>query len=82
MLLFTLDAKKYFVVMNGCSNCLDEDKIIHMSRCVLEPPVLPADLFVPTPGYEAPPDLATILRPLVYTFSSLRCPQHRFECLE
>ena len=42
---------------------------MYMSRCVLEPPVLPADLFVLSPGYEVLPDLATILHPLVYTFS-------------
>ena len=54
----------------------------YVSRCVLEPPVLPADLFVPSPGYEVPPDLATVPRPLVYTFCSSRCPQHRFECSE
>ena len=31
-------------------------------------PVLPADLFVLSPGYEVPLDLATIPRPLVNTF--------------
>ena len=54
----------------------------YMSRCVLEPPMLPADLFVPSPGYEVPPDLATVPRPLVYTFCGLRCLQHQFECSE
>ena len=39
--------------------------IQYMSRCVLEPPVLPADLFVPSPGYEVPSDLATVPPPLV-----------------
>ena len=48
----------------------------YMSRCVLEPPVLPADLFVLSPGYEVPPDLAT------FSMRGLRsrCPQRRFEC--
>ena len=54
----------------------------HMSMCVLEPPVLPADLFVPSPGYEVPPDLATVPRPLVYTFCGSRCPKRRFKCSE
>ena len=45
-------------------------------------PVLPADLFVPSPGYEVPPDLATVPRPLVYMFRGSQCPQCRFECSE
>ena len=31
----------------------------------LEPPVLLADLFVLSPGYKVPPDLATMPHPLV-----------------
>ena len=31
--------------------------------------MLLADLFVPSPGYEVPPDLATVPRPLVYMFA-------------
>ena len=62
--------KEYFLQFN------------YVSRCVLEPPMLPADLFVPSPGYEVPPDLATNPCPLVYTFCSLQCPQRRFECSE
>ena len=53
-----------------------------MSRCVLEPPVLPADLFVPSPGYKVLPDLATVPRPLVYTFCGSQCPQRQFKCSE
>ena len=37
-----------------------------MSRCVVESPVPPADLIVLSPGYEVPPDLATILVCTVY----------------
>ena len=54
----------------------------YVSQCVLEPLVLLADLFVPSPGYKVPPDLATVPHPLVYTFCSSRCPQHQFECSE
>ena len=54
----------------------------YVSWCVLEPPMVPADLFVPSPGYEVPLDLATIPHPLVYTFCSSWCPQCQFECLE
>ena len=54
----------------------------YVSRCVLKPLVLLADLFVPSPGYKVPPDLATVPRPLVYTFCGSRCLQHRFECSE
>ena len=53
----------------------------HVSQSVLEPPMLPADLFVLSPGYEVPADLATVPRPLVNTFCGSRCPQRRFECL-
>ena len=41
----------------------DRHKLKYMSRCVLEPPVLMADLFVLSPGYEVPPDLATMSPP-------------------
>ena len=53
---------------------------VHVSRCVLEPPVLPADLFVQSPGYEVLLDLATVPPP--FSMCDLRswCPQRRFEC--
>ena len=53
---------------------------MHVSWCVLEPPVLPADLFVLSPGYKVLPDLATVSPP--FSMCSLRsqCPQHQFEC--
>ena len=55
-------------------------QMVYVSQCVLEPPVPPADLFVPSPGYEVPPDLATVPPP--FSMRGLRsfCPQRRFEC--
>ena len=51
-----------------------------VSRCVLEPPLLPADLFVLSPGYKVLPDLATVPPP--FSMHSLRSwsPQHWFKC--
>ena len=51
-----------------------------MSRCVLEPPVLPADLFVLSPGYKVPQDLATMPPPFSMRGLRLRWPQCQFEC--
>ena len=58
----------------------DVECFLYVSRCVLEPPVLPADLFVLSPGYEVPPDLATVPPPFSMCSLCLWCPQHRFEC--
>ena len=52
----------------------------HMSRCVLEPPMLPADLFVLSPGYKVLLDLATVPPPFSMCGLHSRCPQCRFEC--
>ena len=54
--------------------------IIHMSQCVLEPPVLLADLFVLSPGYKVPPDLATMPPPFSMRGLHSRCPQRQFKC--
>ena len=82
LLFFCSVQNSIYIVMleNVCNKLINP--ILYMSRCVLEPPVLPADLFVLSPGYEVPPDLATVPHPLVYTFCGSRCLQHRFECSE
>ena len=54
--------------------------LVHVSRCVLEPPVLPADLFVLSPGYKVLLDLATVPPPFSMRGLCSRCPQRRFEC--
>ena len=54
--------------------------VLQVSRCVLEPPVLPADLFVLSPGYEVPPDLATVPPPLSMRGLRSWCPWCCFEC--
>ena len=48
----------------------------------LEPPVLPADLFVLSPGYKVLPDLATMPLPSSMRGLHSQCPQRRFECLK
>ena len=53
-----------------------------MSRCVLEPPMLPADLFVLSPGYEVQPDLATMPPPFGMRGLRSWSLQHRFKCSE
>ena len=53
-----------------------------MSRCVLVPPVLPADLFVLSPGYKVLLVLATVPPPFSMRDLRLRCPQHQFKCLK
>ena len=42
--------------------------------------MLPADLFVLSPGYEVPPDLATMPPPFNMCGLHSWCPQHRFKC--
>ena len=44
------------------------------------PPVLPADLFVLSPGYEVLPDLATVPPPSSMHGLHSRFPQRQFEC--
>ena len=46
----------------------------YMSRCVLEPPMFPADLFVLSPGYEVMPDLATMPSTLWYARFTFAVP--------
>ena len=55
---------------------------LQVSRCVLEPPMLLADLFVLSPGYKVPPDLATMPLPFSMRGLCLWCPQHQFKCLK
>ena len=43
-------------------------------------PVLPADLFVLSPGYKVLPDLATVPQLFSMCCLHLWCPQRRFEC--
>ena len=54
--------------------------LLHVSRCVLETPVLLADLFVLSPGYKVPPDLATMPPPFSMCGLCSRCPQRWFKC--
>ena len=65
--------------MFKCAFCKLEIEI-YVTVCFGTPPVLPADLFVLSPGYEVPPDLATV--PLPFSMRGLcsRFPQHRFKC--
>ena len=43
-------------------------------------PVLLADLFVLSPGYQVPPDLATVPQPFSMRSLHSWCPQCRFKC--
>ena len=55
--------------------------VVYVTVC-FGTPVLLADLFVLSPGYKVPPDLATVPPPFSMCGLRLRCPQRQFECLK
>ena len=85
--------KPNFVVAHSiCTTCEDSPVTSEStcnncgSRCMIcvtvcfGTPVLLADLFVLSPGYEVPPDLATVPPPFSMCGLRSQCPQRRFEC--
>ena len=72
-----INVKMNYLLENTSGESTNYDRLENSLTCVtvcFGTPVLPADLFVLSPGYEVPPDLATVPPPFSMRSLRLRCP--------